>query len=600
SPMLGAYGDEFATTPNLDQLAREGVLYRNAYAPAPICTPARSSMVTGMNATSLGTQHLRSEVERPDFIKTTPEILQQNGYFTTNWGKTDYNFNPEGMYEYWGQDLAPWRKREEDDHRPFFSFFVFGITHEGSGNNLERYQQAVADLPRSMFHDPDKVTVPPYYPDTPEFRELWARYYDCATALDIKVGEVVQKLKDDGLYENTIIIFYSDHGNGMPRYKRWLNHSGLHVPFIVYVPEQYKHLMKDQPGSENTDLINFTDLGPTTLNLAGIQVPDYMQGISFMGQKIDEPRKYMAAARSRADNMYEVSRAVRDDRYIYIRHYMPHMPYIQPGEIFSDVKLSFKYLREMHEKGLLPPASEEMWHQKPTEELYDLKTDPYELNSLADDPALQEKKQELKKVMHDWIYDIRDAGFLFEPEMMIRGSKSTVYEMAQDPAQYDLRAILTAAEMVGTASIDELVNNLEDPDSGVRFWAVMGLRAMENKAAPAKKELKKRLQDSSPSVAILTAETLCKLGECDQKALDVLGRYLQEERPWVALQAARSTELIEEKAKPLVPVLYQVLDKNKSLPGSRLRFKDGNFAAFISWSVEWALHYCGEEVGINK
>jgi N-sulfoglucosamine sulfohydrolase len=600
SPMLGVYGDNYATTPNLDQLASEGVLYRNAYASAPICAPARSCMVTGINATSLGTQHLRSEVERPDFIKTVPEILHQNGYFTTNWGKTDYNFDPEGMYEYWDQDLAPWRKRKQGDQRPFFSFFVFGLTHEGSGNNLDRYQRAVKDLPESLFHDPDKVTVPPYYPDTPEIRELWAHYYDCATALDRRVGEIVQNLKDDGLYKNTIIVFYSDHGNGMPRYKRWLNHSGLHVPFIVYVPEKFQHLMKEEPGSENKDLINFADLAPTTLSLAGMEIPEYIEGMPFMGHQISEPRKYMAAARSRADNMYEVSRAVRDDRYIYIRHYMPHMPYIQPGYIFSDKKLSFKYLRAMHEEGSLPPESEKMWHKKPIEELYDLKNDPKELNNLANDPALQEKKQELKKAMHNWIYETRDAGFLFEPEMMIRGSESTVYEMAQDPTQYDLKAILPAAEMVGTVEIDQLINNLENPDSGVRFWAVMGLRAMEEKDGSAKKELRKRLQDSSPSVAILAAETLCKLGECDQEVLDVLGKYLQDERPWLALQAARSTELIEENARPLVPVLYKVLEKNKALPGSDRRYKDGNFAAFTSWSVKWALHHCGEEVDITK
>ncbi|MFW6277161.1 MAG: sulfatase, partial [Prolixibacteraceae bacterium] len=397
SPMLGAYGDEYATTPNLDQLAKEGVLYQNAYAPAPICAPARSCMITGVYATSLGTQHLRSELERPEFVKTVPEYLKQAGYFTTNYAKTDYNFDPSGLYDYWKQDLAPWRARPEGDESPFFSFFVFGMTHEGSGNNLERYNQSVKDLPESLFHDPGKAKVPPYYPDTPELRELWAHYYDCATALDRTVGQVVQNLKEDGLYENTVIIFFADHGNGMPRYKRWLNNSGLHVPFIVYVPEKYRHLMKDKPGSENADLINFSDLAPTTLNLAGVELPDHLQGIPFMGEKTGEPRKYMAAARSRADNMYEVSRAVRDDRYIYVRHYMPHMPYIQPGYIFSDKKLSFKYLRAMHEEGTLPPESEKMWHPKPVEELYDLRDDPFELNNLAQNSEFQNKKEELKQ-----------------------------------------------------------------------------------------------------------------------------------------------------------------------------------------------------------
>ena len=599
SPMLGAYGDEYATTPNLDQMATEGVLFTNAYATAPICAPARSAMVTGLHATSLGTQHLRSKLERPDQVKAIQEYMQEAGYFTSNYGKTDYNFDPAGFFDYWEQDLAPWRAREEGDERPFFSFFVFGITHEGSGNNLDRYQKAVKDLPESLFHNPDQAEVPPYYPDTPEMRELWAHYYDCATAMDRMVGEVVQNLKDDGLYNDTVIIFYSDHGNGLPRYKRWLNNSGLHVPFIVYVPEKFKNLVNHHPGSKNHDLVNFSDLAPTTLSLAGEPIPDHMQGIPFMGNKIAEDRKYMVAARSRADNMYEVSRSVRDDRYIYIRHYMPHMPYIQPGYIFSDKKLSFKYLRQARSTMDLPPASEKMWHSKPVEELYDLHNDPMELNNLAENPDYLDKKEELKDALHQSILTNRDAGFLFEPEMMMRGAASTVFEMAQDSSQYDLPEILAAAEMVGLASLEETVPVLSDDDSGVRFWALMNLRSMGEDASPAIEDIKMRLSDESPSVAILAAETVCQLGECGEESLAVLSTYLQDNRPWVALMAARSTELIGAKAKPLVPVLQEVLEKNKSLPGSERKYKDGNFAAFTSWSVRWALHHCGEEVDIT-
>ncbi|MGK7395399.1 MAG: sulfatase-like hydrolase/transferase [Candidatus Cyclobacteriaceae bacterium M3_2C_046] len=599
SPMLGAYGDAYATTPHLDQLAKQGVLYRNAYTSAPICAPARSCMVTGLPATSLGTQHLRSELKRPEFVKAIPEMMQQAGYFTSNYGKTDYNFEPEGFFDYWKQDLAPWRARADQIPRPFFSFFVFGITHEGSGNNLERYQRSVEDLPPSLFHDPDQAQVPPYYPDSPEFRELWAHYYDCATTLDRKVGEIVQNLKDDGLYDDTIIIFFSDHGNGLPRYKRWLNHSGLHVPFIVYVPEKYRYLVPDKPGSENHRLINFSDLAPTTLSLAGLEIPPHMQGIPFMGHTIGKPRKYNPATRSRADNMYEVSRALRDNRFIYIRHYMPHLPYIQPGYIFSDKKLSFKYLRKYREEGQLPPAAENMWQSKPVEELYDLANDPLELNNLAAQPAYQNRKEALKKALHEWILESRDVGFLFEPEMMIRGRSSTVYEMAQDRDQYDLPAILKAAEMVGTASLAELTAQLDHPDNGVRFWAVMGLQALGKEAQTSVEALNQKLSDPSPSVAILAAETLCHLNACSSRALDVLGNNLQDDRPWLALQAARSVELIEAKAKPLVPVLYQVLDKNKALPGSERSYKDGNFSAFTSWSVKWALHHCGESIDIT-
>lgn len=602
SPILGAYGDPYAKTPHIDQLAKEGILFTHAYASAPICAPSRSCMVTGVYATSLGTQHLRSTLKRPEFVKTVPEYLQQAGYFTTNYAKTDYNFDPSGMYDYWQKDMAPWRQRAENDASPFFSFFVFGLTHEGSGNKHENYLRSVANMPDSLFHDPEKAPVPPYYPDTPEFRELWAHYYDTSSAFDHEVGKIIQLLKEDDLYDNTIIILYSDHGHGMPRFKRWLNHSGLHVPFIVYVPKKYQHLAKQTPGSQNNQLVNFSDLAPTTLSLAGLPIPDYMQGIPFMGTQVGEERTYMAAARSRADNMYEVSRAIRDDRYIYIRHYLPHLPYIQAGHIFSDVKLSLKYLRAMHEEGTLPAESEKMWNPKPVEELYDLQNDPQELTNLADQENYKEKKEELRNALHEWMLDTRDAGLLFEPEMMIRGEASTVYEMAQDPTRYDLPSILETAEMVGMANLEELVEKLEDDDSGVRFWAAMGIQALGQQAEPASNELKKRLSDPSPSVAIVAAETLCQLDNCNQEEIETLERYLKDERPWVALQASRAIELLEDHACSFIPAMYEVLENNKKPEGrttGHAHYKDFNFAAFTSWSLKWALANCGEDIDIT-
>lgn len=597
SPIFGCYGNSTATTPHIDQLAREGVVYHNAYASAPICAPARSCLITGMYATSLGTQHLRSDISIPDFVRGLPRHLRDKDYFTFLYGKTDYNFDPAGMWDYREQEIAPWRKRKPD--QPFFGMYTIGNTHEGRINIEEQYQQAIADLPDSLLHDPDLTQLPPYFPNTPAFRNIWANYYDLIADFDIKVEKIIQALKDDGLYEETIIFIFSDHGLGLPRYKRWLYKTGLQVPLIIRVPPQYQHLIQHEPGTQTSELVSFVDFAPTVLNLVGAEVPDYMEGQAFLGKDAATARQYIYGARSRADNMYEISRAVLDSQYIYIRHYFPHYAYIQPGFIFSDRKRSLRELRDQKEKGNLLGEALEMWYPKPREELYDLRRDPQELHNLADTPEHQEVIGRMRAEIQHWIKKYHDTGFLMEPEMMIRSQGTTPYQMAHDPERYDLPKILEAAEMMGRAETKVIIEKLQDQDSGVRFWAVMALQAKGKDATFAVGALRKRLSDSSPSVQIAAAETLCHLNQCEV-ALPVLERWVLDDRPWLALQAARSIELIEEKAKPLIPALYKVLEKNAAPAGSDRRYKDFMFAAFTSWSLEWALHHCGEDIEILK
>jgi len=588
SPKLGAYGDTYATTPNLDALAAKSIVFEKAYAPAPICSPARSSLIMGMHATSLGTQHLRTEIDKPDYLKTFPEHLQRKGYFTSNYGKTDFNFDPAGVWTYWEQDLAPWRQREAG--QPFFSMINLGMTHEGRGNFRERYEEATQNLPDDLRHDPAKVTVPPYYPDTEESRDLWARYADLITAMDQTVGDILSDLEEDGLLDNTIVFFFSDHGHGMPRYKRWLNETGLHVPLIVHIPEKYQHLSPQQPGERNTDLVSFVDFASTVLNLAEAPLPSYMQGQPFLGRHLPSARSHIFASRSRADDMYEISRAVRNDRYLYVRHYMPQLPYIQQGRIFGNQKESFAMLRKLHESGELPEASERLWHPKPVEELYDLENDPQELNNLANDPDFQAVKQELRQQLHQHILRTRDVGLLSEAEGRMRANAHgvSVYEYAQNEEWYDLPSILNAAEQVGSDNIANLTLLLQNADSGVRYWGAMGLLAAGEAARPASEALLGALTDASPSVQIVAAEALCKLGHCES-ALPVLARWMTDDRPWLALYACRTVQLLGEKAEPLVPTMQQVIAKNLSDPGGQRKYKDFNFASFIGWTLEEAL-----------
>jgi len=596
SPALGCYGDELALTPRIDALAESGVRYTQAYATAPICAPARSCLITGLYASSMGTQHLRCDIPFSPQLQTLPEHLAAAGYFTSNRNKTDYNFDPAGRWEHWSGSLAPWRNRE-NKNQPFFSFINVGPSHEGSVNREDRYKSIVAGFPAGELTKPDQVDLPPYYPDTEDTREVWAHYYDVLRALDANVGQVMDSLAADGLLENTIVFFFGDHGFGMPRYKRWLYKTGLNVPLIVQVPSAYKSLVPHELGTTTDRMVSFVDFAPTVLTLAGVSPPEVMEGQAFLGKESVPAREYAYAARDRADDMFEMSRAILDDQYIYIRHYMPHLPPMQSGFIYSDGKHAFRALRSAREAGLNNAEQEKLWQPKPLEELYDLKNDPQELNNLADEPSLQAVKKQLHSRLQDWMIGHSDLGLLAEAEYMIRSAGSTPYDYARSE-DYKVADILAGAELVGKATDQDIEQALQDADSGVRYWGVMAVRNSKEPAAKQLSWLSPLLQDSSPSVQVLAAETLC-LVSSSPAAVDVLAKWVQDDRPWLALQAARSIQLIGPTARPLIPVLYQVLEKNLGEADAPRKYKDFNYAAFTSWALEWALQEMGEAVQVN-
>ncbi|SFS29709.1 Arylsulfatase A [Porphyromonadaceae bacterium NLAE-zl-C104] len=599
SPALGCYDYEYATTPNIDRLAKNGIVYDQAFSTAPISAPSRSALVSGLYATSLGTQHLRSEVPFPDKLKTVPELLRKSGYFTTNRDKTDYNFDPEGRWEHWSSEITPWRHRVEG--QPFYSFINIGPSHEGSVNRLQSYQNYIKDLSEELLHDPAHVPLPPYYPDSPKTREVWAHYFDILTVLDQNVGMVLDSLDNDGLMEETIVFFIGDHGFGMPRYKRWLYKTGLQVPVVAYVPEKYEHLVPGfSKGSHNPQMISLVDLPATLLDLAGTTIPGYFEGIPFMGSNARE-REYAFGARDRADDMFEMSRSVTDGRYFYVRNYMPHLPYIQPGFIFSDEKEAFRELRRLYLEGETNAEQEKLWNKKAVEELYDWQNDPYELNNLANDPAYAGIKDGLKNQLHEWMIKTHDLGLLPEAEYMIRSEESSPYEYARENANFSVEKILEAAEMVGVSGEKELLERLKDQDSGVRYWAIIGLMQLEQLSNEASKALTQLLVDFSPSVQIAAAELLCYSGSAadTKNAIKALERNLLDERPWVTLQAARAILLVEEKARPLIPAMYRKLDTLYGDTDSPRKFKDFNYASFTGWALEWALQELGENSKVN-
>lgn len=592
SPFLGCYGDTYAITPNLDKLAREGIMYTQAFATGPVCAPSRSCLITGVYATSLGTQHLRSEVKLPEKIKCFPPYLRAAGYYCSNNYKKDYNFVDVGVWDESSRE-AHWRKRKFG--QSFFSVFNFVSTHQGqiNGSDEEFLANYGSKLTPEERHDPAKVPLPPHYPDTPFVRKIWARYYDLITFMDKQVGDLLGQLEADSLADNTIVFFFSDHGMGIPRYKRTLYDTGLHVPLIIRFPPRFQHLAPNRPGGKTSRLVSFVDFAPTVLSLAGLPIPNYMQGQGFLGPTQRKPRRYIFAASSRVDEAYECSRCVRDKRYKYIRHYMPHLPYIQPSDYCDKAEIMQELKRAVAQEQL-SPAQKQLWAPtKPVEELYDTFVDPHEMNNLVDSPSRRKVLRELQTVLHGWMLQIRDVGLLPEAEMHIRAEGSSPYEIARDPGKYSQRRTLAAADLVGRGPghIPRLIRLLDDSDSAVRYWAVIGLTALGAEAKSAADVLKTRLEDTSPNVRFAAAGALCKLGFCDD-ALQVLAEGLEDEREETVLHAAREIELIGDKARPIIPQIEQAQARCKRPDGT---YKNENHAAFIDWALKYALENCSRQ-----
>jgi arylsulfatase A-like enzyme len=590
-PFLGCYGDAYAITPNLDKLAGEGIMFTRAFSTGPVCSPSRSCLITGVYATSLGTQHLRSEVKLPEEIKCFPQYLRAAGYYCSNNYKKDYNFVDVGAWDESSHE-AHWRKRKSG--QPFFSVFNFVSTHQGEINGSDQQFEAKygSKLKPEERHDPAKASLPPFYPDTPFVRKIWARYYDLITYMDHQVGDLLGQLEADGLADNTIVFFFSDHGMGLPRFKRTLYDTGLHVPLIIRFPRRYQRFAPYQPGDKTSRLVSFVDFAPTVLGLAGLPAANYMQGQAFLGPAQRKPRQYIFAASSRVDEAYECSRCVRDERYKYIRNYMPHLPYIQHSEYCDQAEI-MQELRRAAAEDVLTPTQRRLWAPtKPVEELYDTSMDGEEIDNLADSPQHRDVLQKLRKVLHGWMLQTHDIGLLPEAEMHIRAEGSTPYQIARDPAKYPERRILAAADLVGRgpSHIPRLVRLLDDSDCAVRYWAVIALTALGPDAKPAVEALRTRLDDSSPNVRFAAAGFLCKLGHCEE-ALPVLADGLKEKREETVLAAARQIELIGDKARPVIPQMKQARARCKRPDGT---YKNGNHAMFIDWAMKNALENCGQ------
>lgn len=561
SPNLGAYGDSFAHTPNLDRLAQEGVLYTNAMASAPVCAVARSSIITGLYASSQGTQYMRCNGQLPETVELYPSYLRAAGYYCSNNSKTDYNLaiDHKACWDESNRD-AHWRNRP-DTQQAFFSIFNFGTSHESRVNDANRYKQAISELDPELLKAPGEIPLPPYYPDTDTVRELWSRYYNIITAMDQQVGELLAELEADGLMDNTIIFFYSDHGAGIPRHKRWLYDSGLRVPMIVKAPKKYQHLLPEAAGSQTDELVSFIDLPPTLLNLARIPVPDYMQGRAFLGKDLSPPRTYTYAGRDRMDERYDMQRAVRSKRYKYIRYYEPYKPFCQymntpeKGGIMQSI-------RQAAENNSLPEAGAHIVASiKPAEELFDLQTDPWELKNLAADPNYTNQLEEMRKAHAEWSDRTKDTGLI--PETILRKWEQeyerSIYSIMR---QEDIPVSVIRNIAIGDLEIEPWLAALQHNNAAVRYWAAIRL-GNDSRTAGHISVLEESAKDSIPLVRIAVARALCLVNALEL-GMPILKQELQHHDEWVRLASALVIDEMQEAGRSAIADLQAVMqDQNK-------------------------------------
>lgn len=562
-PHLGCYGDKYADTPNLDRLAARGVIYRNAWSNAPVCAPARTTIISGVYPPATGSEHMRSIASMPPDMKMYPQYLREAGYYCTNNSKEDYNLEKPGQVWDESSGKAHWRNRQPG--QPFFAIFNFTVTHESQ----------VRRRPHKAVHDPAKVAIPAYHPDTPEVRQDWAQYHDKITEMDGMAGKVLEELEANGLAADTIVFYYGDHGPGMPRSKRWPYDSGLRVPMIVSIPPKWQHLAAPdyKTGGSSGRLVGFIDLAPTLLSLVGIQPPDFMQGHAFLGKYCQPGPKYAFGFRGRMDERYDMVRTVGDGRYVYLKHYMPHKIYGQHVAYMFETPTTQVWKR-LYDEGKLQPPMTYFWQTKPAEELYDLQNDPDEVNNLANSPEHQEVLARMREAHREWVFRIRDVGFLPEGEIHSRDPGLTPYQMGRDPAKYPLDKIFAAAQAASSLASKDLPRLLEalgDDDSAVRYWGAMGLLIRQSDGlAAGRAALHKALEDTSPYVRIAAAEALGRYGSDDEaaRALGVLMKLasVEENGVYVALAALNAVDSLDGRAKSARAAIAALPVKAKSMP----------------------------------
>lgn len=520
---VSCYGGTNVETPAIDNLAKEGFRYRYCFDNAAVCAPTRSCWITGMYGISNGTQPMRSRNVIPhDKISYYPDLLRKVGYHTSNPTKTDYNIGGREDKECWdykgGKEPYGWRMRQPG--QPFFAVFNIGSSHESRAHGK-------VDNTR---HDPAKMKLHSYHPDLPVIRQNYAKYADAVQDMDRGVQRCLDALKEDGLYENTIIIYNSDHGGVMARSKRFLYSSGVHCPLVIRIPEKFKHLYPaSEPGMTVDRLVSFVDMPKTWLSLVGAEIPDTFQGTVFLGEGTEPEPRYHIAFRERADERLDHVRMIRDARYAYHKNYMPYAPAGHHLAYLWKAPATAAW-EQHHREGKTDEVTGRFFRPRVSEEFYDNQKDFDNIHNLIDASEHQARIKTMKAALRRKQLELCDSGLLPERMRERRAAKHnlTIYEMVRDKKIYPLETYLDAADLAlarDPKHLNLFLEHMSHADEGMRWWAIVGIHLLGNNAASSVQVLERALEDESHEVRSMAAWTLVKLGQ-EQKALACLEELL--------------------------------------------------------------------------
>ncbi|WP_147676543.1 sulfatase family protein [Algibacter pacificus] len=568
---IGCYGNKDASTPVIDKLAKEGIRFTNAFSTGTVCSSSRSTIITGVPTYKMGTGNHRSNFPIPKFIKGFPHYLKAQGYYTSNNVKTDYNIAKEKDFirETWNQssNTASWKNRNKE--QPFFSVFNFAESHQSRTMSMpfEWYEKNVWN----QLSEYDKIAdhafkMPPFYKDTPQMRKQFARVYNAIKLTDNKIGQLLKKLEDENLKENTIIFFFADHGEGIPRAKTNGINLGYRVPLVIWFPEKFKHLSPwGKAGTVSEELITFEDLAPTIISMTGGHIPEYLKGRILIGDNRSKEKKYVLLSSDRADNGIDLTRTITDGRFVYSRNFMPFMPemryirYIEMADITKHMRSDFK-------NNKLNTLQKSIFKPRPAEVLYDIKNDIWETKNLVGNPEYKDVLITMRNQLNKEIHKIRDAHFMPEYQIELVSKTQTVYEYRLDKDKYPFKNIYEAAnlsgkqgENVAKAQLKLLkkTNNIE------RYWGAVGLLSQNKSSIVSfKSELIKGLDDEYPPVAITVAAILYKHFK-NHKAMQVLSQFCQNDNMDLALMAINYL-LYEDNKAPFIDIIKAVHKAPKS------------------------------------
>ena len=567
-PELNCYGDSTAKTPVLDQLAQRGTVYRYAWSNYPVCAPARTTIITGMYASTCGAGNMRSHIQLPEGVKLFPSYLKQAGYYCTNNSKTDYNYR-DIQHQPWDESSRKAHYRNRKPGQPFFAVFNYTGTHESK----------IRQRPHQADVDPATVSVKSYWPDTPEVRTDLAQYYDNLQSMDRWLGKRLQELKDAGEAENTIVLFFGDHGSGMPRHKRYAGDSGMRVPLVIHVPEKWQHLAGSdyQSGTTSKRLVGFVDLAPTMLSLTGVEPADYMQGHAFAGKFQTPGPDYLYGFRDRMDERPDVSRSIRDRNFLYIRNYFPQLPAGQHIDYQLQTPTT-RVWKQRFEGGQLNEVQSRFWKPRAVEELYDLRTDPEETINLAAQPDYQPTLQRFRDQHRKSYLQWGDLGLIPESTLLeIDQSGVSPRTVLRNSVSFPLEKIFDAADnatRVTAETLDGLQPLLTDPNPTIQYWGLVGCQIAGHPAVDHWSNLVLAAVDSpNAAVAIVASELVAKFGEpsARQAALQRLVHFsdYRNGNLMAAVAALNAIERLGDQASSVHEDLQSIPQFDPKLPRAK-------------------------------